>query len=36
MDTVLIAGPWLDGSAWDDGVPALEALGHRPVPGSRT
>jgi pimeloyl-ACP methyl ester carboxylesterase len=32
MDIVLIAGLWLDGSAWDDVVPALEALGHRPVP----
>ncbi|WP_043633056.1 alpha/beta fold hydrolase [Nonomuraea candida] len=32
MDILLIAGLWLDGSAWDDAVPALEALGHRPVP----
>jgi pimeloyl-ACP methyl ester carboxylesterase len=32
MDIVLIAGLWLDRSAWDDVVPALEALGHRPVP----
>jgi pimeloyl-ACP methyl ester carboxylesterase len=32
MDIVLIAGLWLDGSAWDDVAPALEALGHRPVP----
>ena len=32
MDIVLIAGLWLDGSAWDDVVPALTALGHRPVP----
>jgi pimeloyl-ACP methyl ester carboxylesterase len=32
MDIVLIAGLWLDGSAWDQVVPALEALGHRPVP----
>ncbi|WP_238412443.1 alpha/beta fold hydrolase [Saccharothrix deserti] len=32
MDILLIAGLWLDGSAWDDVVPALKALGHRPVP----
>ena len=32
MDILLIAGLWLDGSAWDHVVPALEALGHRPVP----
>ena len=32
MDMVLIAGLWLDGSAWDDVSPALEELGHRPVP----
>src|SRR5487761_1837199 len=32
MDIVLIAGLWLDGSAWDAVVPALEALGRRPVP----
>ncbi|MFF7275119.1 alpha/beta fold hydrolase [Streptomyces griseorubiginosus] len=31
MDILLIAGLWLDGSAWDDVVPALEQLGHRPV-----
>lgn len=32
VDILLIAGLWLDGSAWDDVVPRLEALGHRPVP----
>ena len=32
MDILLIAGLWLDGSAWDDVVPALESLGQRPVP----
>ncbi|WP_433260394.1 alpha/beta fold hydrolase [Actinosynnema sp. CS-041913] len=32
MDILLIGGLWLDGSAWDDVVPVLEALGHRPVP----
>jgi pimeloyl-ACP methyl ester carboxylesterase len=32
MDIVLIAGLWLDGSAWDGVAAALEALGHRPVP----
>ena len=32
MDIVLVAGLWLDGSAWDEVVPALKALGHRPVP----
>ncbi len=32
MDIVLIGGLWLDGRAWDDVVPALEELGHRPVP----
>lgn len=32
MDILLIAGLWLDGSAWDDVVAELEALGHRPVP----
>jgi pimeloyl-ACP methyl ester carboxylesterase len=31
MDVLLIAGMWLDGSAWDDVVPELERLGHRPV-----
>jgi pimeloyl-ACP methyl ester carboxylesterase len=32
MDIVLVAGLWLDGSAWSDVVPALEQLGHRPLP----
>lgn len=32
MDVVLIAGMWLDGSAWSDVVPEIEKLGHRPVP----
>lgn len=32
MDILLIAGLWLEGSAWDDVVPELIALGHRPVP----
>ncbi|MGP3957916.1 alpha/beta fold hydrolase [Nonomuraea sp. 3N208] len=32
MDILLIAGLWLDGSAWDHVVPELEAAGHRPVP----
>ncbi|WP_182376905.1 alpha/beta hydrolase [Nocardioides sp. WS12] len=32
MDIVLIAGMWLDGSAWDAVVPELEKLGHRPIP----
>jgi len=31
MDIVLIAGMWLDGSAWDAVVPELEQRGHRPV-----
>ena len=31
MDILLIAGMWLDGSAWNEVVPALETLGHRPV-----
>jgi pimeloyl-ACP methyl ester carboxylesterase len=32
MDIILIAGLWLDGSAWGAVVPELEALGHRAVP----
>lgn len=31
MDILLIAGLWLDGSAWDAVVPRLRALGHRAV-----
>jgi pimeloyl-ACP methyl ester carboxylesterase len=30
VDILLNAGLWLDGSAWDAVVPALEKLGHRP------
>jgi pimeloyl-ACP methyl ester carboxylesterase len=32
MDIVLIAGLWLDGSAWAEVIPALEKLGHRGIP----
>lgn len=32
MDIVLIAGMWLDGSAWAEVTPELERLGHRPIP----
>jgi pimeloyl-ACP methyl ester carboxylesterase len=32
VDILLIAGLWLDGSAWDDVVPELTKLGHHPVP----
>ncbi|MFJ9842019.1 alpha/beta fold hydrolase [Kitasatospora sp. NPDC101155] len=32
MDILLIAGLWLDGSAWDEVASELTALGHRPVP----
>ncbi|HEX5407163.1 MAG TPA: alpha/beta hydrolase [Pseudonocardiaceae bacterium] len=32
MDILLIAGLWLDGSAWADVASALRSLGHRPVP----
>jgi pimeloyl-ACP methyl ester carboxylesterase len=32
VDILLVAGLWLDGSAWDEVVPALERHGHRPVP----
>lgn len=31
-DIILIPGLWLDGSAWNGVLPALEDLGHRPVP----
>lgn len=31
MDIVLIAGMWLDGSAWKDVAPEIEKLGHRRV-----
>ncbi len=34
MDILLIAGLWLDGSAWDLVVPELSSQGHRPVPVS--
>ena len=32
MDIILIAGLWLDGQAWADIVPAIEAAGHHPIP----
>jgi len=32
MDILLVAGLWLDESAWDAVVPELEAVGHHPVP----
>lgn len=32
MEIVLIAGLWLDGSAWDAVVPRLGALGHHATP----
>lgn len=32
MDILLIAGLWLDGSAWDNVAAQLEARGHRAVP----
>ncbi|MEU7023945.1 alpha/beta hydrolase [Streptomyces sp. NPDC046203] len=32
MDILLIAGLWLDGSAWDDVALELAVRGHRPVP----
>ncbi|MFJ4854105.1 alpha/beta fold hydrolase [Streptomyces sp. NPDC088730] len=32
MDILLIAGLWFDRSAWDEVMPELTALGHRPLP----
>ncbi|MDN5794784.1 MAG: alpha/beta hydrolase [Intrasporangium sp.] len=32
MDVILIAGLWLDSSAWDAVVPELEKLGHSGIP----
>lgn len=32
MDIVLIAGLWLDATAWEAVVPGLEAAGHHPIP----
>lgn len=32
MDVVLIAGLWLEGSAWREVASALENMGHRPIP----
>ncbi|CCH32500.1 alpha/beta hydrolase [Actinosynnema sp. NPDC047251] len=32
MDILLIAGLWLDGSAWADVASTLRSLGHNPVP----
>lgn len=32
MDILLIGGLWLNGSVWGRVAPALESLGHRPVP----
>ncbi|MHB2022463.1 MAG: alpha/beta fold hydrolase [Mycobacteriales bacterium] len=32
MDVLLVAGLWLDGSAWGEVAAALEGLGHRAVP----
>ena len=32
MDIVLVAGLWLDGSAWNEVAPVIAESGHRPVP----
>jgi pimeloyl-ACP methyl ester carboxylesterase len=32
MDVILIPGLWLDGSSWDEVVPAIERAGHRAHP----
>lgn len=32
MAIILVPGLWLDGSSWEQVVPALEAAGHRPHP----
>lgn len=32
MDVLLVAGLWLDASAWDPVLPEITARGHRPVP----
>jgi pimeloyl-ACP methyl ester carboxylesterase len=32
VDIILIPGLWLDGSSWDEVVPALQRAGHRPHP----
>jgi pimeloyl-ACP methyl ester carboxylesterase len=32
VDIILVAGLWLDGSAWDAVVPQLRAMGHQAVP----
>ena len=32
MQIILIPGFWLDGSSWDQIVPALQQAGHRPLP----
>jgi hypothetical protein len=32
MDVILIPGFWLDGSSWDEVVPALEQAGHHAHP----